>query len=152
MYKNAMILIKDQNLKFQTENSRAWLKMEDGLSMNCIIVLLWMWLALIYLSAQLYLLWLFFFSVTSILVIFVNMFKKSRDENARTAELEKKKLEKDKEKATLSAKKVLEWYYCYTEVPSLRSRAMIQHQPWRRCQIVYCKREPASAFSGHAGL
>lgn len=49
-----------------------------------------------------------FFSVTSILVIFVNMFKKSRDENARTAELEKKKLEKDKEKATLSAKKVLE--------------------------------------------
>uniref|UniRef100_A0A0E0EVG8 Formin-like protein n=1 Tax=Oryza meridionalis TaxID=40149 RepID=A0A0E0EVG8_9ORYZ len=49
-----------------------------------------------------------FEQVTSILVIFVNMFKKSRDENARTAELEKKKLEKDKEKATLSAKKVLE--------------------------------------------
>lgn len=46
--------------------------------------------------------------MTSILVIFVNMFKKSRDENARTVELEKKKLEKDKEKATLSAKKVLE--------------------------------------------
>lgn len=42
------------------------------------------------------------FSVTSILVIFVNMFKKSRDENARNAEAEKKKLEK--EKASVSAK------------------------------------------------
>jgi large-conductance mechanosensitive channel len=37
---------------------------------------------------------LFLFSVTSILVIFVNMFKKSCDENARNAEAEKKKLEK----------------------------------------------------------
>ncbi|KAF0929172.1 hypothetical protein E2562_016411 [Oryza meyeriana var. granulata] len=49
-----------------------------------------------------------FEQVTSILVIFVNMFKKSRDENARSVELERKKLEKDKEKANLSAKKVLE--------------------------------------------
>ncbi|KAL5224074.1 hypothetical protein ABZP36_010713 [Zizania latifolia] len=49
-----------------------------------------------------------FEQVTSILVIFVNMFKKSRDENARNAELEKKKLEKDKEKASAAAKKVLE--------------------------------------------
>jgi hypothetical protein len=32
------------------------------------------------------------------------MFKKSRDENARNAEAEKKKLEKEKEKATVSAK------------------------------------------------
>jgi hypothetical protein len=40
--------------------------------------------------------------VTSILVVFVNMFKKSRDENARNAEAEKKKLEK--EKASVSAK------------------------------------------------
>jgi hypothetical protein len=45
-----------------------------------------------------------FEQVTSILVIFVNMFKKSRDENARNAEAEKKKLEKEKEKATVSAK------------------------------------------------
>ncbi|CAD6265314.1 unnamed protein product [Miscanthus lutarioriparius] len=41
-----------------------------------------------------------FEQVTSILVIFVNMFKKSRDENARNAEAEKKKLEKEKEKAS----------------------------------------------------
>lgn len=46
----------------------------------------------------------FIFTVTSILVIFVNMFKKSRDENARNAEVEKKKLEKEKEKASVSAK------------------------------------------------
>lgn len=45
-----------------------------------------------------------FEQVTSILVIFVNMFKKSRDENARNAEAEKKKLEKEKEKASVSAK------------------------------------------------
>uniref|UniRef100_A0A453CKB0 FH2 domain-containing protein n=1 Tax=Aegilops tauschii subsp. strangulata TaxID=200361 RepID=A0A453CKB0_AEGTS len=37
-----------------------------------------------------------FEQVTSILVIFVNMFKKSRDENARTVEAEKKKMEKEK--------------------------------------------------------
>uniref|UniRef100_A0ACD5US04 Uncharacterized protein n=1 Tax=Avena sativa TaxID=4498 RepID=A0ACD5US04_AVESA len=35
-----------------------------------------------------------FEQVTSILVIFVNMFKKSRDENARNAEAEKRKMEK----------------------------------------------------------
>ncbi|WVZ96703.1 hypothetical protein U9M48_042305 [Paspalum notatum var. saurae] len=45
-----------------------------------------------------------FEQVTSILVIFVNIFKKSRDENARNAEAEKKKLEKEKEKASASAK------------------------------------------------
>ncbi|CAO2160799.1 unnamed protein product [Urochloa humidicola] len=40
-----------------------------------------------------------FEQVTSILVIFVNIFKKSRDENARNAEAEKKKLEKEKASA-----------------------------------------------------
>lgn len=45
-----------------------------------------------------------FEQVTSILVIFVNIFKKSRDENARNVEAEKKKLEKEKEKASVSAK------------------------------------------------
>jgi hypothetical protein len=44
------------------------------------------------------------FSVTSILVIFVNMFKQSRDENARNAEAEKKRLEKEKEKANAAGK------------------------------------------------
>jgi hypothetical protein len=42
--------------------------------------------------------------VISILVIFVNLFKKSRDENARNAEAEKKKLEKEKEKASAAGK------------------------------------------------
>jgi hypothetical protein len=65
----------------------------------------------IYFVAQLYVVLMFtwpiialLFTVTSILVIFVNMFKKSRDENARNAEAEKKKLEKEKEKASVSAK------------------------------------------------
>lgn len=46
------------------------------------------------------------YAVTSILVIFVNMFNKARDENARNAEAEKKKLEKEamKEKVNPSAK------------------------------------------------
>jgi len=34
------------------------------------------------------------YAVTSILVIFVNMFNKARDENARNVEAEKKKMEK----------------------------------------------------------
>lgn len=48
-----------------------------------------------------------FEQVTSILVNFVNMFKKSREENERLAEAEKKKLEKEtmKEKANPSFKK-----------------------------------------------
>lgn len=71
------------------------------------------WLTWIYFVAQLYVVLMFtwsiialLFTVTSILVIFVNMFKKSRDENARNAEAEKKKLEKEKEKekASVSAK------------------------------------------------
>ncbi|GJN02200.1 hypothetical protein PR202_ga19525 [Eleusine coracana subsp. coracana] len=45
-----------------------------------------------------------FEQVTSILVIFVNLFKKSRDENARNVEAEKKKLEKEKEKASAAGK------------------------------------------------
>ncbi|ONK73646.1 uncharacterized protein A4U43_C04F33780 [Asparagus officinalis] len=47
-----------------------------------------------------------FEQVTSILVIFVNMFNKARDENARNAEAEKKKLEKEamKEKQNTSGK------------------------------------------------
>lgn len=46
-------------------------------------------------------------AVTSILINFVNMFKKSREENERLAEAEKKKLEKEamKEKANPSLKK-----------------------------------------------
>ncbi|RWR73451.1 formin-like protein 3 [Cinnamomum micranthum f. kanehirae] len=46
-------------------------------------------------------------SMTSILVVFVKMFNKSRDENAKLAEAEKKKVEKDamKDKADSSAKK-----------------------------------------------
>jgi hypothetical protein len=40
--------------------------------------------------------------VISILVIFVNLFKKSRDENAQNAEAEKKKLEKEKEQGKCS--------------------------------------------------
>lgn len=53
------------------------------------------------------LLLLFSFAVTSILVVFVKMFNKSRDENAKLAEAEKKKVEKDamKDKADSSAKK-----------------------------------------------
>lgn len=48
-----------------------------------------------------------FEQVTSILVVFVNLFKKSREENARFAEAEKKKMEKEvtKEKVNASAKK-----------------------------------------------
>lgn len=54
-----------------------------------------------------YVLLFFSFAVTSILVVFVKMFNKSRDENAKLAEAEKKKVEKDamKDKADSSAKK-----------------------------------------------
>ena len=47
--------------------------------------------------------------MTSILVVFVKMFNKSRDENAKLAEAEKKKVEKDamKDKADSSAKRDL---------------------------------------------
>lgn len=47
------------------------------------------------------------FAVTSILIVFVKMFNKSRDENAKQAEAEKKKVEKEamKEKSNSSAKK-----------------------------------------------
>lgn len=46
-------------------------------------------------------------AVTSILVLFVNMFNKARDENAKQAESEKKKLEKEamKDKANPSSAK-----------------------------------------------
>jgi hypothetical protein len=47
----------------------------------------------------------------------VNMFKKSRDENARNAEAEKKKLEK-------AAIKWLEWGYIYANIPSPCGRTM----------------------------
>lgn len=49
--------------------------------------------------------------MTSILVIFVNTFNKSREENAKFAETEKKKMEKEamKEKTITSAGK--EWTY-----------------------------------------
>ncbi|MQL95012.1 hypothetical protein Taro_027670, partial [Colocasia esculenta] len=48
-----------------------------------------------------------FEQVTSILVIFVNVFNKAREENAKQAEAEKKKLEKEasKEKANSSSRK-----------------------------------------------
>lgn len=48
-----------------------------------------------------------FEQVTSILVVFVNMFKKSRDENEKQAEAERKKLEKEavKEKGSTLSKK-----------------------------------------------
>ncbi|KMZ74112.1 Formin-like protein [Zostera marina] len=48
-----------------------------------------------------------FEQVTSILVVFVNMFKKSREENAKQAEMEKKRLEKEatKEKINSISKK-----------------------------------------------
>lgn len=47
-----------------------------------------------------------FSAVTSILVVFVNMFKKSREENQRNAEAEKKKMGKEalKEKSNAPAK------------------------------------------------
>lgn len=47
------------------------------------------------------------FAVTSILLVFVNMFDRSREENAKLAEAEKKKLEKEaiKEKTYSSVKK-----------------------------------------------
>lgn len=47
-----------------------------------------------------------FSAVMSILVVFVNMFKKSREENERNAEAEKKKMEKEalKEKSNTPAK------------------------------------------------
>lgn len=47
------------------------------------------------------------FAVTSILLVFVNMFNRSREENAKLAEAEKKKLEKEaiKEKIYSSVKK-----------------------------------------------
>lgn len=52
---------------------------------------------------------LFLIAVTQILAVFVKMFKKSREENEKQADAEKKKLEKEamKEKAAanLSAKK-----------------------------------------------
>lgn len=48
-----------------------------------------------------------FFAVTSILVAFVNMFKKSREENGRNVEAEKKKMQKEalKDKSNAPAKK-----------------------------------------------
>ncbi|KAK1297894.1 Formin-like protein 3 [Acorus calamus] len=50
-----------------------------------------------------------FEQVTSILIVFINIFKKSREENAKQAEAEKKKLEKEamKEKANFSVRKEL---------------------------------------------
>ena len=49
----------------------------------------------------------FHLAVISILVVFVNLFNKARDENARLAEVEKKKMEKEamKDKVNASAKK-----------------------------------------------
>lgn len=46
--------------------------------------------------------------MTSILLLFVNMFKKSHDENTKFAEAEKKKMEKEalKDKGSTSASKV----------------------------------------------
>lgn len=48
----------------------------------------------------------FFFAVTQILIVFVRMFKKSREENERQADAEKKKIEKEamKERSSVKAK------------------------------------------------
>lgn len=48
---------------------------------------------------------MFVAAVTQILVVFVKIFKKSREENGRLADAEKKKLEKEEMKERASAKK-----------------------------------------------
>lgn len=48
----------------------------------------------------------FFLAVTQILIVFVKMFKKSREENERQADAEKRKIEKEamKERSSVKAK------------------------------------------------
>ena len=59
----------------------------------------------------------FWFAVTQILFVFVKMFNKSREENERLADAEKKKLEKEAKEATKertaansSARKMEFWF------------------------------------------
>lgn len=82
----------------------------------------------------------FFFAVTQILIVFVKMFKKSREENERQADAEKKKIEKEamKERSSVKAK----WNHMMFLVKgSARSASLVnwvEHPKRCRCEYQMC--------------